>query len=283
VIRPQIRPLQPEDVAPLVEVQQKAFADLHRRLGEPVLELTDEFRERGQARIGHLQRTDPDSAWLAEVDGALAGASLALVREGMWFLSLLFVHPDHMAKGVGRALLDAALTTATDRSWIMSTEDPAAVRRYRRAGFALHATYTAKGLPDRSSLPAVRGIRDYDDDRETLDAVLRKVRGAAMGPEVDYWQDRGVRVLVAPGKGFTVLRPQGTAWLAATDEPTARDLLVTALAEAPGEVEVDWLGADQQWGIDVCLDARLTLRSGASLCLRGQPPMSPYLPCGAFG
>ena len=281
---PQIRPLQPEDVAPLVEVQQKAFADLARRLSEPAYELTDEFRERGQARIGHLQRTDPDSAWVAEVDGALAGASLALVREGMWFLSLLFVHPDHMAKGVGRALLDAALTTATDRSWIMSTEDPAAVRRYRRAGFALHPTYTAKGTAHRPALPAVRGLREFEpDDRETLDQVLRKVRGAAMGPEVDYWQDRGVRIVVSPGKGFSVLRPQGTAWLAATDEETARDLLVTTLAEAPGEVEVDWLGADQQWAIDVCLDARLTLTSAASLCLRGQPAMSPYLPCGAFG
>lgn len=275
--------MQPEDVAPLVEVQQLAFADLARRMGDPVLELTDTFRERGQARIGHLQRTDPGSAWVAEVDGQRAGAGLALVRDGMWFLSLLFVHPDHMAKGVGRALLDATLTTATDRSWIMSTEDPAAVRRYRRAGFALHPTYTAKGTPDRAGLPAAQGVRAYDDDRETLDAVLRRVRGAAMGPEVDYFQERGARVLVVPGKGFSVLRDQGTAWLAATDETTARDLLVTTLAEAPGEVEIDWLGADQQWAIDVCLDARLTLRSGASLCLRGQPAMSPYLPCGAFG
>jgi hypothetical protein len=234
-------------------------------------------------RIGHLQRTDPDGAWTAEVDGDLVGCALALVRDGMWFLSLLVVEPGSQGKGIGRELLDAALTTATDRSWITSTVEPAAVRRYQRAGFALHPTYTAKGTPDRSRIPAVTGIRDFDDDGGTLDAVLRAVRGAAMGPEVDYWQRRGSRVVVAPGKGFSVLRQDGTAWLAATDESTARDLLWTVLAEAPGPVEVDWLAANQQWAIDVCLDAHQTLSSGASLCLRGQPAMSPYLPCGAFG
>ena len=273
----------PEDVPALVEVQFAAFQDLDVRMGEPAHELTDEIRERGTARIAHLQRTDPDGAWVAEVDGDGVGCALSLVREGMWFLSLLIVKPGLQGKGIGRELLDAALTTATDRSWITSTVEPAAVRRYQRAGFALHPTYTAKGTPDRSGIPAITGIRDYDDDRETLDDVLSKVRGAAMGPEVDYWQERGSRVLVAPGKGFAVVHKEGTSWLAATDEGTARDLLWTTLAEAPGNVSIDWLGADQQWGIDVCLDARLTLRSSASLALRGQPPMSPYLPCGAFG
>jgi len=273
----------PQDVPALLELQHATFADLEVRLGEPPHELTDEVRERGTARIAHLQRTDPDGAWVAEHDGEPAGLALALVRDGMWFLSLLVVKPGLQGKGIGRALLDASLTTATDRSWIMSTVEPAAVRRYQRAGFALHPTYTASGTPDRSRLPAVTGIRDYDDDRETLDDVLRAVRGAAMGTEVDYWQERGSRVVVAPGRGFAVLRREGTNWLAATDEGTARDLLWTTLAEAPGAVEIDWLGANQQWGIDVCLDAHLTLKSSASLALRGQPLMSPYLPCGAFG
>jgi GNAT superfamily N-acetyltransferase len=279
-----IRPMQPEDVAPLVNVQYATFLDLDLRMGEPAYELTDEIRERGTARIAHLQRTDPDGAWTAEVEGEPVGCALALVRDGMWFLSLLIVKPGFQGKGIGRALLDAALTTATDRSWIMSTVEPAAVRRYQRAGFDLHPTYTAKGAPDRTKIPAVPGVRDYDDDRETLDDVLRKVRGAAMGTEVDYYRETlPRRIVVAPGKGFAVLRPDGANWLAATDEQTARHLLWTVLAEAPGEVEVDWLGANQQWAIDVCLDAHLTLKGGASLALRGQPTMSPYLPCGAFG
>ena len=278
-----IRPLLPEDVDSAHGVTFAALSDLRVRMGEPPMELTDDLRQRGPARIAHLQRTDPDSAWVAEVDGEVVGLSLALVREGMWFLSLLMIRPGLQGKGLGKQLLDAALTTSTDRSWIMSTVDPAAVRRYQRAGFQLHPCYHAEGTPDRSKIPAVQGIRDYDGDRETLDEVCRTVRGAAMGPEVDYWQAMGNRVVISPGKGFAVLRKDSPVWLAATDDATARDLLWTVLAEAPGEVEVDWLAANQQWAIDVCLDAGLTLKSGASLALRGQPAMSPYLPCGAFG
>jgi GNAT superfamily N-acetyltransferase len=278
-----IRPLLPEDVPTAHEVQFAALSDLEVRMGRPAYELTDEIRQRGPARIGHLQRTDPDSAWVAEEDGELVGLSLALVRDGMWFLSLLMIKPGHQGKGIGRQLLDAALTTATDRSWILSTVDPAAVRRYQRAGFQLHPCYHAEGKPDRTRIPAVQGIRDFDDDADTLDAVCRALRGAAMGPDLDYWQQMGNRIVVSPGKGFAILRKEAPAWLAATDETTARDLLWTVLAEAPGKVEVDWLAANQQWGIDVCLDARLALRPGASVALRGQPTMSPYLPSGAFG
>jgi GNAT superfamily N-acetyltransferase len=271
------------DVAPLVEVQHQTFDDLARRIGEPPFELTPDTRERLTARLAHLQASDPDSAWVAVVDGELVGGALALVRDGMWFLSLLMVKPGYQGKSIGRELLDASLTTATDRSWILSTVEPAAVRRYQRAGFALHPTYTAKGVPDRTAIPAVSGVRVGDEDPETMDHVLRVLRGAGLGAEEGYFRARGTKVAVVPGKGFAVLRPLGTAWLGAVDEQTARDLLWTVLAEATEPVEIDWLGADQQWGIDVCLDARLTLGAGASVCLRGQPPMSPYLPCGAFG
>ncbi len=273
----------PEDVAALVDVQYVTFHDLAVRMGEPPHEFTDEVRARGTMRISHLRRTDPDSAWVAEIDGEPVGCALALVRDGMWFLSLLIVKPGLQGKGIGRELLDAALTTATDRSWILSTVEPAAVRRYQRAGFAMHPTYTAKGRPDLSKMPAITGIREYDGDRGTLDDVLLAVRGARLGTEVDYFVQGPNRIVVRPGKGFAVFRKDSALLLAATEEQTARDLLWTVLAEATEPVEVDWLAANQQWAIDVCLDARLTLSSGASIALRGQPMMSPYLPSGAFG
>jgi GNAT superfamily N-acetyltransferase len=278
-----IRALTPEDVAAGVVLQQETFADLDARMGDPQHPFTEAVRLRLAARITHLQQTDPEGAFAAEEDGQLVGLGLSLVREGMWFLSLLVVRPGYQGKGVGRELLDATLRTATDRSWIMATIEPAALRRYQRAGFDLHPTYTAKGVPDRSAIPAVAGLRDFlPEDRETLEHVTRAVRGASNAPEVDYVVGQG-RVLVAPGRGFAVLKDTGTAWLGATDEACARDLLWATLAEAREPVEIDWLAANQQWAIDVCLDARLTLTRGASLCLRGQPPMSPYLPSGAFG
>ncbi len=85
------------------------------------------------------------------------------------------------------------------------------------------------------------------------------------------------------GRGFALLKDEGTLWLGATTEDAARRLLTTALAESTADAEVNWLTAEQQWAVDVCLDARLALRGAASICLRGQPRMAPYIPNGALG
>ena len=45
---------------------------------------------------------------MAERDGAVAGAALALLREGLWGLSLLVVDPDAQCAGAGRELLARA-------------------------------------------------------------------------------------------------------------------------------------------------------------------------------
>ena len=147
-----IRPLLPADVAASREITRRAI----QSLGEEMPENTPENVARGRERIAHLMRTDPDGAWVAEEDGELVGCALALVREGMWFLSLLMVDPPHHGKGLGRQLLDATLQTATDRSWILATTAPAALRRYRRAGFDLVPCLTAKGTVDRGLIPATK-------------------------------------------------------------------------------------------------------------------------------
>ena len=279
-----IRPLLPDDVAVASDVTWAALSDLDRRHSRTTPERTPLLRARGQGRIAHLQRTDPGGAWVAEVDGQVVGCALALVRDGMWFLSLLMVDPAHQGKGVGRELLDAALTTATDRSWILSTDDPAALRRYRRAGFALDLTYTAKGTPrDVPAAPDVR-LGGYDGDAGLVDEVALQVRGARVSPDLPWLQEAGFVLQVVPGRGYVVHRPAGAVvQLAATDDEAAQQLLFAVLRQAEGEVEVDWLSLDQQWAVDACLTTGLSLQAGASVCLRGQPPMSPYLPSGAIG
>lgn len=275
-----LRPLVPADAPAARQVTHDALV----ALGEEMPPESPEYHARAEGRVLHLQETDPDGAWVAEHDGKVVGCALALVREGMWFLSLLMVDPAFQSQGVGRALLDACLTTATDRSWILATRAPAALRRYRRAGFDLVPCLTAKGTVDRSLIPTTR-VREstWSEHGELVDDVVRKVRGAGMAPDLPYCERLGYRLLVAD-TGFAILRPAGLVSLGATDPQTATELLWTVLAEASDPVTVDWLAHDQQWAIDVCLDARLPLLPGEGhVFLRGQPPMSPYLPSGALG
>jgi GNAT superfamily N-acetyltransferase len=280
-----IRPLTPEDVVAARSTAWAALRDLDERTGEEPMTETPLRAARSDSRIAWLQRTDPAGAWVAEVDGAVVGCALALVRDGMWFLSLLMVRPGHQHQGLGRQLLEAALRTRTDRSWILASTDPAALRRYQRAGFALHPTFTAKGVVDRSLLAAAPGVRagSFTADAGLVADVSTAVRGASLEPDLPWFAESGHRFWVVPGRGYLLLAETRIAQLTARDEATARALLWTALAEADGEIEVDWLAADAQWAVDVTMAARLTYRWGGTICLSGQPPMPYALPSGAFG
>jgi hypothetical protein len=73
--------------------------------------------------------------------------------------------------------------------------------------------------------------------------------------------------------------------LAARDEEAARTALWGAIAAAsPGvTVSVDFLTADQQWAIQVALEANLALSPYGPMFTRGDVgPLAPYVPSGAF-
>jgi hypothetical protein len=76
------RPPMPEDLAPL------------RRL------------------LAHALATDPDRFWVATARQggaeAVVGFTSATLREGLWFLAMLFVRPGLQASGMGQALMDHA-------------------------------------------------------------------------------------------------------------------------------------------------------------------------------
>jgi predicted N-acetyltransferase YhbS len=283
----ELRPLRPEDVAAADEM---AVASLRAGLSLPPR--TPEMVERGRHRIAHLQRTDPDGAWVAVEDGGVVGISLSLRRGPMWFLSLLAVATDLQSRGIGKQLLDASLSTSegAGSSWILSTTDPKALRRYAVAGFAPHPGYSATGQLDRALLPPDLAVRDgeWAKDGQLVEDVAAQLRGAAYGPDLDAMEATGQELLVAEDgreRGFAVVRNGGVGSLGATNAALAQRLLWTTLghAEQP-DVTLDWLTADQQWAIDVALAARLSLGGGPSSCRRAVlGPMTPYLPGGAYG
>ncbi len=119
------------------------FEDLSRRLNDEPESRPDPAI--ATIRFRHLVRTDPDGAWVAEDEHGLAGCALALLREGVWGLSLLVVRPGLQSAGVGSALLRHAHDYADGARGriILSSPDPRALRAYARLGLALHPTMWA--------------------------------------------------------------------------------------------------------------------------------------------
>ncbi|GAC1322352.1 MAG: hypothetical protein NVSMB13_00580 [Mycobacteriales bacterium] len=291
---PLIRPLTEADVP---VAQAMAYASLsemaERYQGEPAQPAQPPERlARGQARFRHLLATDPAGCWVAADGPDIVGVALALRRADFWFLSLLAVAADRQAAGIGARLMGAALDHADGCSGaeIMASPDPKALRRYAAAGFALHPAYVGKGRLERSLVPAGLAVRDGDPaaDAGLVDAVATRLRGAPLGPDLGFLVERGAGLLVVDepaGQGFALVSSGYVCPVGADSPAIAQRLLWAALGEATDhQLTVEWLTADQQWAIDVCMAARLPLATGPSRCVRGAlGPLTPYLPSGMFG
>ena len=281
------RPMREADLRPAFDLQLRAFVDLDRRRGsEDVGPLPDP--EIALVRFRRLFEADPGGAWVAERDGALAGVALALMREGLWGLSLLVVDPPAQGDGAGRELLARAWAYGAGARGhvILSSSDPRAIRAYARLGLELHPAVAAKGAPQGVVEPD--GVREGGaDDLPLTESVDRAVRGSAHGGDVLAMLESGHDMLVAPGRGYALLRGGELRALAARDDAAAKDLLRAALAriaERGAEADVQFITARQQWAVDVCLEAQLELETDCGCVFtRGDVgQFSPYLPSGAY-
>ena len=216
---------------------------------------------------------------MAEDGGRISGVAVALVRERVWVLSLFAVDAAHRNTGVGRHLLERALAygDGCKGAMLASSQHPAAMRSYARAGFDLHPTLTASGPMRREPIPAGLAVRDGEaQDLDLASEVDRAIRGAAHGPDLEHMLATGSRLLIAEGpsgRGYAAERDGSTAVLAATEPRVARDLLWACLERAPagGEAEVHWISGRQNWAVPVVLGAGLrsppsapSARGGAS-------------------
>src|SRR3954468_101174 len=211
-----IRPMESADVAAADLVAYDALYGALPNVGETY----EQRARRGQSRIAHLLGTDPGGAWVAEGErGRVVGVALALVREGLWGLSLFAVEPALQGNGVGRRLLDAALGYADGSrgAIILSSTDPKAMRRYARAGFALRPLVAAAGIVDRERLPARHPQVDEatGDDIGPTEEASRAGRGATHAPDIPNQLANGCQLLVLGDRGFVVHREGSVRLLAA--------------------------------------------------------------------
>ena len=151
----------------------------------------------------HLQATDPDRFVVATGGGAPADGVVAfgsaIAREGLWYLSMLFVLPGFQGAGLGRGLLSRllppdrrmALATATDSA------QPISNALYASVGIAPRMPlFNLTGLPDRpdafGALPSGivplafdalggggRGGAGHRELMDAVDGLDREVLGAA--------------------------------------------------------------------------------------------------------
>ena len=275
--------MHPEDVPAAEAVARTTFWAGHAGADEP------ETVERGLRRVAHLQRTDPGGAWVAAVEGEIVGVALALVREGIWGLSLFAVAEAHRDRGIGRELLEASFGHGADARGhlILSTESPAAMRRYARLGLDLRPCVAAAGIVDRTRLPAADGVVEAGmAGIGVADAIGRAVRGAGHGIDLEVaLDDPGAKLLLAEDRAFAVVREERIMLLAGLDDAAATRVLATALAATPAgaTVSVDFLTAGQDWAVRACLDAGLVLSPEGPFFTGGDlGPLRPYVPSGAY-
>jgi hypothetical protein len=226
---------------------------------------------------------------VAEHDGEVAGVALALVREGVWGCSLFAVAAGLQGRGVGRRLLEASFDygRAARGHLILSTENPAAMRRYARLGLELRPCVAAAGIVDPVRRPAADGVVEAGTEGIAVaDAIGRAVRGAGHGRDLPVLLEApGTRLLLYEDRAFAVVRDDRVALVAGTDEDAATRVLNGAFATArPGAtVTVDFLSAGQDWAVRACLDAGLALSPDGPLFTGGDVgPLRPYIPSGAY-
>jgi GNAT superfamily N-acetyltransferase len=289
---PVIRPMRPEDVPEAERVSDEGFFELdsrtQRTAGPRAARRSDAHRAVWIERTRHLVRHDPEGCWVAEDESGVVGIATSFRRETLWCLATYAVLPGLQGRGIGKALLAAALDhgRACTRSMLSSSSDPRAARIYRQAGFDLHPQMYCTGTVDRTAIPVVEKVREGSvGDLELMDSIDRGLRGAGHGADHELML-RSCRLLVSDsstGAGYAYLDERGRlGLLAATNRRTATRLLWVALAEGPEVATVPHVTAANQWVLDVAFAARLALHQEGYLGVRGMKPPAPYVHNGAL-
>jgi GNAT superfamily N-acetyltransferase len=290
-----VRPMRSADLAAAERVTAEGFYELESRTRPadrpPPTRRSGARSESWVRRVQHILEHDPGGCWVAESGPDLVGVAVSMRRDLTWILATYAVLPGFQGHGVGRQLLEAALSHGRGclRGMIAASADPRAARRYRQTGFRLHPTMSLAGVVDRSVIPVVERVREGSaSDIDLMNSVDRQVRDAAHGVDHELLTSTYRLTVVdrTTGSGYAYYTPGGGGpyLLAATNRRTATSLLWEVLAGSADDEEVDVpLVTDvNEWALDVGLAAGLVLSSSGYLALRHMRPPMPYLPSPHF-
>ena len=137
----------------------------------------------------HLLEHDADRFWVAAAEGRLVGFSAAFVREDAWFLSALFVSPEHQSRGVGKELLARVWEGGLDvrhRITIVDAIQPVSTGLYARAG--LLPVTPLMSLAGEPRAGQSHGLEPGPLDEGALAELDRAAYGFDRAPDHAFWR-----------------------------------------------------------------------------------------------
>ena len=190
------RPAAEEDLGACAAIWRVAINDYISRLAQP--EIPDDLAAITRL-YAHLHGTDPSRFLVATSADRIVAYAVAVVRERVWFLSMLFVLPEVQARGLGRELLRRVLPAETDglvRATGTDTAQPISNALYASLGIVPRVpVFNLTGLPERpaafGALPsgvaavpfdeiaASAGGAGHAELATTIDGLDREVNGFA--------------------------------------------------------------------------------------------------------
>ena len=232
-----IRPATEDDLLALAHIFVRTAALLTERYrpeqaGHPPIE-----PESRVPFLRHLLRTG--AIFVSEREGRAIGFSGAVMRDSLWFLSQLWVLPEHHGSGIGRALLEEALAwgTGAEVLAVVASPHPAAQRLYFSAGmYPLWVQHELAG-PAAGRVPAPGGVRAIaDDDAAWIEELDRDVWGSGRSQDHAFWRTTARGLVLDRGgpAGYAYVWDEGKIGPAAARDAT--DLL-PLIAAARGAID----------------------------------------------
>ena len=192
------RQISGEDISACQAIFNASYFELHQRYG-----MEDVDREETSwltPILTHFLRTDPAGARLA-VDGETPVAFASTIRrDNYWFLSFLFVVPDHQGQGVGRQLLAELLPEdARDvtQATVVESFQPVSIGLYASVGITPRTIkYWLSGLNRPTALPQLPADlqrTEMSDDLDDVDELDRVMLGFTRTADHRWWAEAGAR------------------------------------------------------------------------------------------
>lgn len=228
---------------------------------------------------------DTGAMWIADDPGPVGIAS-AYLRDGWWFLALLFVRPEAHGRGIGSALLDEALAWGRGAAafTVVASPTPGAQALYlRRSMFPVWVQQQWEGPAGEAEPP--EGLAPLlPSDEPWVDALDREVRGIARPEDHAFWRRHGEGLALRRGDdplGYVYASASGRVGPAAAwDAADQSALLRAARSRVRGEVALQVPSANWVLLREVTKAGLRLTGSSTFMSSRPMPDGSRYVPAG---